>query len=248
MPLTDEQIEKMLEGQQKTLEALTKGQESLQKDLADAVRAGQAGTAEVVKEAILGLQESLGSRSDDDDEGDRGSANPPTEMTEQQLEAMPRKEFMAYMMNNFTGVLKNELKGVRDDLADTRTSSARERMARAIEAEREKHTDFDDWKDEMKVRLKKNPALTPSELYTLVRADNPQKAKELDGKYEEIRKQNAGEGGGEDGKDGFGGMRPGADQRSGGQQRTDMEKDEAFDDAWEKSFGDNPELLATGGE
>lgn len=251
MPLTEEQIEEMLANQQKMLEATATNMQTLQQDLAGALREMQKGTVQGVQEAILGLRESLGSRSDDEDDG--GSVKPPNTITDADLEAMPRKQFMDFMMGNFKEVLTGELKGFRDDLAATRTETTRDRVARQIEEMRGKHDDFNDWMDEMKERLRKNPALSPKELYTLVRADDPEKAKKLDEKYEQARKDAAGDGG--DGnnstkgdgteKKGFGGMRPGAGQGSG-QSRSDMDKDEAFDAAWEASFGsDESSLLAS---
>ena len=65
MPLTEKQIEEMLANQQKMLEATATNMQTLQQDLAGALREMQKGTVQGVQEAILGLRESLGSRSDD---------------------------------------------------------------------------------------------------------------------------------------------------------------------------------------
>lgn len=171
------------------------------------------------------------------------------EVDESELEAMPRKQLVNFILEQMNGVMKENLKSLKSDINSTREESARDRVMRQVTEMREKHKDFDDWKDEMQVLVKKNPMLDAREAYLLARAGDSKKAKDLDEKYSKDAAEdddgNADRSKGDKGpekKTGFGGMRPGSGARS--EESHSMDKDEAFEKAWEESFGgDNSDLL-----
>ena len=97
--------------------------------------------------------------------------------------------------------------------------------------------DILDWADEIKALSKASPNLTVSQLYTLVRQDNPDKAAELDKKYEKEEEK-------DEKKPEFLSLMP----TGGATVNTDekLTKDEAKDKAWEQTLEEFPELAGMG--
>lgn len=121
---------------------------------------------------------------DDDDETPMPSGN--------DLEKLTRTEFANHMMGQLGKVLDKKLKPFQDSLSTNIEAGQREKVGTKFEAARKAHPDFDKWKDEMGELVQSRGYLDPEELYILVRANNPDKTKELDQeatKHEEAVKQ-----------------------------------------------------------
>lgn len=100
-----------------------------------------------------------------------------------ELEGMNRIEFMEVMNKKFEHALKEALKPISEGIDTSRRAATRAEIAAEVREIRSKHKDFDEWTEEIKAKLKSSPGLSPHDAYLLVRSSDPEKAKELDTKY-----------------------------------------------------------------
>jgi len=228
MPMTPEQMEAMLE-------KLAESQQALSTGLQQMTQATQRGQ-ELLTQGLSTLTQKI-------NEGlERGEGGVPSH-------APPNLVDM--ILNGVTNVVDGKLGQITKDLggqiADTRNETNRERIQREVDAARGKYKDFNEWRDEMQMQVKKNPMLSAEEAYILAKSGDSKKAKELDDKYAKLEaeeKAKSGEGSGARDKGGFGGMRPGTGERSN--KRSDMKPDEAAEAAWDEIFGGRESELLSG--
>lgn len=114
--------------------------------------------------------------TDDDD--------PEPETDPAELETMSRKDFGNHLI---TSVLRAVNKQVTEPLVqqlnELRSSTTKQEIQGSVKELAASHKDFWDWRPEMLALAEENKGLPPHRLYQLARADNPDKAKELDTKY-----------------------------------------------------------------
>lgn len=188
---------------------------------------------------LSGLLDKIGKGDDDDDSSSRN----PT-YNDDDLETMSRKEFLGVITSSITKDLKPVFEDVRKEINATRTESAKDRVIREYKELKSEKKDLDQWQEEIKIQLKKNPSLSIGEAYTLARSGDNEKAKKMD---EEFKMGSFAETDSKDGKNkegGFGGMRPDAGSRS--EQRSDMTKEESSEKAWDDIFGGREQELLAG--
>lgn len=242
MPMTPEAMEEMLENLANSQKALTEGLDKM----ARATQQGQQLLTESLATLTSRLNDSLEldnsrRRSSDDDDGKL-----PTDVD---FETMSRKELVDFIVKGVGGAVDKKMeglhKGLKEEIDTTRSETNRERLQREVDAMRKEHKDFDDWKEEMLLLVKKNPMLTAKEAYILSRSGDNKKAKELDEKYAKLAKEEAEKNGEGSGKaKGFGGMRPGSGERR--TNKTDMTANEAAEAAWDDVFGGHESELLSG--
>lgn len=153
-------------------------------------------------------------------------------------------------VNKLGGYLKNivadAVKPLSQELEGMKKTSASSRIQQEFTELREKHKDFEEWAPEIKELAKENPGLNLKRLYTLARAENPDKAKELDEKFAEpnpddLKKQ-------EQAKI-FGGLFPSSTAKNSGSGEDDkggeskMTFSNASDKAWDEVMGELPTQL-----
>jgi len=247
MPMTPEEMEEKLSKLTEGVSSLVENQTQFQKNLQQALRDQQQTLNESLSSTLQSVVQQVGG---DKSSGDSdGSANPPT-YDDADLESMSRRQFMDLLSQQFGQTLDKKLGEVRDELNTTRHESHRERITRQVQDLQKEKPDFDKWRDEMSILVKKNPSLGPREAYILARADNPEKAKEIDA---ELEKESSNDGGnGRDSssqkktgnqKEGgnFGGMRPSSGERS--EENNEMSNEDSFEAAWDAVFGDDAQQI-----
>jgi len=241
MPMTPEQMEAMLE-------KLAESQQALSTGLQQMTQATQRGQ-ELLTQGLSTLTQKI---NEGLERGEGGvPSHAPPNLKNEDLETMSRKELVDMILNGVTNVVDGKLGQITKDLggqiADTRNETNRERIQREVDAARGKYKDFNEWRDEMQMQVKKNPMLSAEEAYILAKSGDSKKAKELDEKYAKLEaeeKAKSGEGSGARDKGGFGGMRPGTGERSN--KRSDMKPDEAAEAAWDEIFGGRESELLSG--
>lgn len=136
--------------------------------------------------------------------------------------------------------LKEALDPLRKDLENTRQGFRQHSSSIELENVKSKYKDFDEWHEEMRAILKKNPGLDLDSAYKLSRVNDEEKAKKLDEKFSK------GDENSEDDKDEkpavrFGGLLSSeVGEGKGSVQR--MNPNDAFDAAVEKVTADFPDL------
>jgi len=129
------------------------------------------------------------------------------------------------------------VKPLGEKVDQTEESVVRDKIKEEFDAARRAHKDFDEWKPELEAKFKRNMYLTPEEAYTLVRAENPEKAKQLDAKYTTKESD-------EDTSGFYGGMAPLHKKVEKLRKKNkNMSEDEAGELAWETIFGSNNDVF-----
>ena len=103
------------------------------------------------------------------------------------LEQLDRKDFARYIRTHMLADIKGEVSKLSDamiakieDLGGRfESKNANEQIERTANSNK----DFWEWSSEIKGLLKESPTLSVSRAYKLARSENPDKAKELDKKY-----------------------------------------------------------------
>lgn len=163
------------------------------------------------------------------------------------LETMDRKQFMKVIMKNMAKTLGQSIKTQIEESVKPYSDRVKAEEEKADEAvkqkaveeyqELKKRPDFKEWLPEMSVLFRSNPTLSPRQLFSLARADNPEKVKEL-AKREDMR---AFEGEGESDEKTkteeavFGGLLP--TSTPPGETAEKMSPDQASEKAWSQVFG-----------
>lgn len=153
------------------------------------------------------------------------------------LETLSRKEFSDHIVGQvLKAVNKNVVEPLRGELQAITASTTRGQIQVAVERAAAAHPDFGDWRQEMIQLAGEYKGLPPERLYAIARADNQQKARELDEKYAPKRESQ-----GPIRLRGFGGLTP--TQSGTGNRGQRMNGGEAADAAWAetvKALGAEP--------
>lgn len=99
------------------------------------------------------------------------------------LETMDRKSFAAHLTGKLKGIVEESLKPLGERFGKLDEKIDAQGLSVMIKDFQKDHPDFFEWKPEMRALLQENPTLTPARAYALVRAESPDKAKQLDKKY-----------------------------------------------------------------
>lgn len=87
------------------------------------------------------------------------------------------------VMKAFEAKLNEMLRPLAQQIQQVQHSTATREVTQEVTAMRTEHKDFNEWKDEMLGLAKTHPTLGIRQLYNLVRAENSEKAKTLDARY-----------------------------------------------------------------
>lgn len=157
------------------LDGLTKAfgdMSSVLNDLPKQIGASVTGSIRGLMEE--GRSQQQADQMDDDNEDD----NPMP--TGDELEKLTRADFANHMADQFGKVLDKKLKPFQESLSTTIEANERDKVGAKFNDARSAHSDFDSWRDEMGELVKTRGYLDPEELYILVRAQNPEKTKQID--------------------------------------------------------------------
>lgn len=117
----------------------------------------------------------------DDGEGEGDGELPNYDATT--LETLPRAQFMDYMLKHFKANLEGALKPINERINNVGVSAQTQAWIQEGEKVKAKNPDFPEWKDEMLALAKDHPNMGIQRLYTLAKAENPEKVAELAKKY-----------------------------------------------------------------
>jgi hypothetical protein len=114
-----------------------------------------------------------------------GNAPPPAEeeeddVDEATLEAMPRRAFTDFLLKEFNKNLEKNLKPIQDQVVAASVHSQTTQMEVQAREFASQHEDFADWKDEMVAIAEQHSNLPIARIYSLARAESPEKAAKLD--------------------------------------------------------------------
>ena len=141
------------------------------------------------------------------------------------LETMSRTDFAEHLMNQVVGRLQDDIiKPLTQKVGAVEEDTEKTKAQRLIDRASGEHKDFWDWKEEIGEEIRKNPYSDPEDAYLLVRAKNPDKASEMDKKYNPPEEEPEG-----DKPKGFGGLTPTSGQTAPSENMT---RDEAAEAAW----------------
>lgn len=237
MSTTEEMMKKMLE----LSEAQAKSNKEFQATMQATMQQFQQGMMENLTRLSVAGGKGKDDSDDDDDSG--------TTVNEEDLESMPRKQFMELITNGIIKHIDKTIKPLKGEIASTKETTVREKvMAEVKELKSGRGKDFDEWKAELTDLIKNNPLLSASDAYDLVRARNPQKADEMDkkffqGKY--VKQESKGDEGSEGNrKPRFGGMRNGSGKDD--ERPTNLDAKQSAEAAWEEVMSDLPADILTG--
>lgn len=157
------------------------------------------------------------------------------------VERSSRTDLVKHIDKRFEKSLAKALKPIIDKLEATSTDAETDRVRREFGEAKAKHSDFMEWKDEMREIITVHPDLSAERIYQLARAENPDKVKEVDNKMKEEKSKKEG---GENKvvpMRAFGGLA----STSGSSVENDGKKQpkEAAKSAWEEVMGSVPDSL-----
>ena len=205
---------------QPDLTKLLAGIDSLTKSVADANVNSQASIREMLQQNQRLMQEFADSK--------QATTKEPVvpEIDAEALEHMSRAELMALQRDETAAMVKRVLQEtIKPQIDALQQGIQGVDVAHMVTAMSGKHADFGDWLPEINELAGKVKGLDPEGLYTLVRAQNPEKIKELDTKYKVETKA----------EDNFGGLTPGGTPQR--VEKTDMSESEASSTAWNETVG-----------
>lgn len=173
-------------------------------------------------------------KKDDDDDDDDEDVD---------VNSLDNSAFQKLMMKQLGGLLDEKIGGLGTKLDSTVTAINQDKVREQYDKLKVDFPDFDEWAEEMKATAKVNPGLSLKQLYTLVRAEDSKKAKEMDGKYKKDDDKK---------KDDhsltlFGGFRPTLGKTADGDSGKKAEKltaEEAGTKAWDETVAKFPGLAS----
>ena len=171
---------------------------------------------------------------DKDDDGD--------DDLHEDLERLGRKDFMGTILKSVEKMLEKKLENVSTRIESVETETQEMMIKRLIKEAEGKHKDFWEWKEEMTQLAKRNPHLTPEDAYTLARASDPDKAKEVDGKLglgDAKDKDKEGKDKEGEKKTIFGGLTPTSGKTV---SADDLEGKDAAETAWARGMGGKSDI------
>lgn len=111
------------------------------------------------------------------------------EPSPQDLETMDRAQYAQFIVNKVVKEIGKVIEPVEARAQNAELTATAEALTRQVNATAEKYEDFWQWKDEIKALAKESPGLSPERLYKLARAENPDKAKDVDEKLAKEREK-----------------------------------------------------------
>jgi len=99
------------------------------------------------------------------------------------------KRLLEAMSKEVGRILDERLKTVDEKFGDLQKSFGSYKVGKEVEEFAAKNKDFFEWQSELSELAKMNPGLTIKQMYTLVRSENPAKAKEMDLKFTEKKSE-----------------------------------------------------------
>ena len=105
------------------------------------------------------------------------------EISELDLESMPRKQYTDYLISLVSKKLGSEFSNIHTGLRELREKNTEASIKTQVERARAIHPDFDEWQDEMKDLYKTQSSLSIDQLYRLVKSGDPAKVSQLQEKY-----------------------------------------------------------------
>lgn len=214
---------------------------ALQEALSNLPKAVQEAVIKGIKETVAedrALKARKTSEEDEeDDDEDEGEGQ-----DEIDIERVGRKDLVKYLESRFGKALAKALKPIEKKIEGVNSNTERDKLIRAFQETKTKYKDFDQWKDEIKGVAESNPLLTPEQMYLLARAQNPDKAKEIDGKV--AKEQEKAE---KDKKAPFGGLLP-TSGKGAEENNSKMNSKDAATKAWDQAMSSvPPELIGESG-
>lgn len=103
--------------------------------------------------------------------------------TPRQLYDHMRGRFESMMESTIQQVMEQALTPYAEQITGLRRDMVTDQGSREIDRLQASHKDFVDWVPEMKAVAQKHPSLSITEVFQLARSGNPDKAKQLDSKY-----------------------------------------------------------------
>lgn len=154
-----------------------------------------------------------------------GDTPDPTD-NEIDLESLSRRELVDLISKStLSAIEKRILAPLTKEIDDLKTNMTTKEFGGEIQSLAGQNKDFWDFKEEMKTVSTQHPSMRPKEVYLLAKALNPDKAKELDRKYnppqdkDNVRRPK------------FGGLAPSGSGRASDKSKA-MPVAEALEDAW----------------
>jgi hypothetical protein len=145
-----------------------------------------------LNETVTDLREGLRNVPDEKPAEKPTPATPVSELAfPDNFDELSPKEQHLWMTKNWGERLTNTIiekvaaivKPTQEAQAATQEAVLTESYTRQIEGLMAQHNDFADWQDEMVAIVNENPGITPLRAYRLAKAENPDKDKKLDAKY-----------------------------------------------------------------
>ena len=171
---------------------------------------------------------------DDDDDDDL------EDLDKIDLDELSNKELVGHLNQRFERSLTKALKPLFKKIDDQKAESETEKFRESVKQMKKDHKDFSEWGDELRAIYKENPTMSIDRAYKLARAENPDKAKELDEKFAKEDKEDD-----EENKSTqklFGGLLPTSGTSDAKEERRLKPKD-AADKAWDQTMQGLDEAL-----
>lgn len=125
-----------------------------------------------LKETISSGEPSGGKGQPGDDEGDDGN-----------VEFLSNTQLLSKMEARTRAILEEIVRPLKEQVEGVSHNISSKNVADQVAAARSKHKDFNDWLHEIKTVAEEMPGITAEDAYVVAKARNPEKAKELDQKY-----------------------------------------------------------------
>lgn len=221
---TKEELDKTkkAEEQNEGINALTKLVESLPADIQKGFTSALADVQAQQNAAIKAAADAKPVVDDDPDDKDFD------------IDRASRGDFADWMSRRLVREVNKVLKPLSEQIEKTSDDNSRSQLVREIDTVRAAHSDFNDWKPEMGVLHKQNPALSVQDLYDLAKVRNPDKVAEFEKTAKEEKDKI------EQKTDPFGGLMPTNTTGNEEEAKQDMTRDEASTAAWDSVMSEVP--------
>lgn len=157
------------------------------------------------------------------------------------LENLSRQDFLDLILDKIGTNLDEKIKAVDSKITDLGKSFSNKNITDEVAALAGKHPDFYDWGEEIKEIAQEHKGISIRRAYTLAKAENPEKVKELEEKYksdeQKTKEKEEAENKDKSGQDSLQAFSLFPSRVGKTEQKKDMSKDEAAELAWQEVFG-----------
>ena len=192
------------------------------------------GIAAAFKESGILQQNSSSKKKEEEQEEEVKPLN------EDELEKMSRADFARHMGDNIAKSVMSQvtkaMKPLTERMAENEDAGERERLKTQIKEAREKYKDFDEFRKEIVASVEEYPNLSIEDHYKLVKADNPEKVKEIEEKIAKEKEEEEKKAG--TNKPAFGGLTPTSGEKAEETQHKTTK--DAAEAAWEDTMSEIP--------